>query len=746
MPIRKKFGDALFRGVGIDFFTRSGVKQRAKLILARADKARDQGEWSEAADLFSQFLELKPDRADIWIQLGNMEKEHGRLSQARAAYEKALELEPRNADAHLMLGHFYKVAGDFEKSEDSYRQAFLIDNSMGNAYRELRALGGQAPSEGDASSPISGERERWTLFDLSDIFKFLEDNMTVSGIQRVQLCMVECILKLDRPELKCSFFDESIRSYLTVKSEAIEKLVAALSRQHVDHGELKSIIASAKNSAEVYLPMTGDVIFVAGAFWMIPDIITVFNALKKRGVRIGVYIYDIIPVTHPEFCAPELVATFSRSLFHFIKMSDFMLAISDYSAEAARKYFKDQGQLDLPVETVRLAHQLKSGEGAASKAAPQVRELLGKPFVLFVSTIEARKNHAYLVEVWRRLLEKYPAHEVPELVFVGRKGWRVDDFMKAVESRNHLDGKLHILRNVSDADLALLYKAAKFTSFPSFVEGWGLPIGESLAFGKLCVASGVTSMPEVGGDLVQYIDPYNVSEGFDLIEKLIFTPAVLKELEKRIADEFRPVSWESVAGELVARIDAFSKVDASETEEKRSYSPHLPLGSVFQFEYSRRDAAPKRVMALSDVDFAFDEQWMEDSDQVKWLAGRRGVLDFHVARASELSLTSALVMMRLTFEDNANEENVVCFTANKRKLGEFTHASGGRKRDYVVTCSVPLEADGEVHLEMSIDGKLPRDSRLLPIFMGMKELGVASHEGEMVFSVFQQQVYPKMKG
>ena len=59
----------------------------------------------------------------------------------------------------------------------------------------------------------------------------------------------------------------------------------------------------------------------------------------------------------------------------------------------------------------------------------------------------------------------------------------------------------------SDAELAFLYRNCRFTVFPSLYEGWGLPIGESLWFGKLCIASKTSSMPEVGGDLVDYVDP-----------------------------------------------------------------------------------------------------------------------------------------------------------------------------------------------------------------------------------------------
>jgi glycosyltransferase involved in cell wall biosynthesis len=71
------------------------------------------------------------------------------------------------------------------------------------------------------------------------------------------------------------------------------------------------------------------------------------------------------------------------------------------------------------------------------------------------------------------------------------------------------------LHDVTDAELDLLYRKCMFTTFPSFAEGWGLPVGESLAHGKITICSPVGGIPEVGGELLDYIDPYNVSSGLE---------------------------------------------------------------------------------------------------------------------------------------------------------------------------------------------------------------------------------------
>ena len=78
---------------------------------------------------------------------------------------------------------------------------------------------------------------------------------------------------------------------------------------------------------------------------------------------------------------------------------------------------------------------------------------------------------------------------VPRLVFVGRPGWRVRDLMDQLKLTTNLNNRILLLHDLSDSELVALYKAAMFTVFPSFEEGWGLPVGESLVFGRPCVAS-----------------------------------------------------------------------------------------------------------------------------------------------------------------------------------------------------------------------------------------------------------------
>jgi glycosyltransferase involved in cell wall biosynthesis len=164
-----------------------------------------------------------------------------------------------------------------------------------------------------------------------------------------------------------------------------------------------------------------------------------------------------------------------------------------------------------------------------------------------VSTVEARKNHVLAFRAWRRLLQELPPDQVPALVFAGRIGWMVDDLMRQIDNAGHINGKLAIVENPDDATLAALYAGARFTLFPSLYEGWGLPVSESLSFGKVCLASSAAAIPEAGGEFCLYHDPDSVTEATALYRRAITEPGLIETLEARIRREYNPVSWSSTA-------------------------------------------------------------------------------------------------------------------------------------------------------------------------------------------------------
>lgn len=198
---------------------------------------------------------------------------------------------------------------------------------------------------------------------------------------------------------------------------------------------------------------------------------------------------------------------------------------------------------------IELGDNVPSGDEALSE---EIRTVLEKPYILFVSTIERRKNHEVLYRAYHLLARTGRIDRMPKLVFVGMPGWGVGDLMKDIELDPLTRGMIVQLNQVNDSELRALYDNAQFCVYPSLYEGWGLPVGEALALGKAVVASDRGSLPEVGGDLVQYVDPWDPEAWAETMYGLATNTSLLSTLTDRVRENYVPRKWET-CGEVVLR-------------------------------------------------------------------------------------------------------------------------------------------------------------------------------------------------
>jgi glycosyltransferase involved in cell wall biosynthesis len=293
----------------------------------------------------------------------------------------------------------------------------------------------------------------------------------------------------------------------------------------------------------------GDVLLVLGAPWSHPNYASLVRAQRdQRGLRFALLVYDLIPLRRPEWFDHGLVRLFRAWYDDILPLCDHIFAISRATAADVEALARERGLM-----LAGPAVPIPVGTGFGDVPAPQRTGRLPPDgsYALAVSTIEARKNHVLLFRVWRRLLEELPREQVPTLVFAGRIGWLVDDLMRQIANTDYLDGKLAVIENPSDGELAALYQGCRFTLFPSFYEGWGLPVTESMAFGKPCLIADRTSLPEAGGTLARRFDPDNLNDAYAKIRRVIEDPADLAQWEARVRREFRPVPWSASAAALL---------------------------------------------------------------------------------------------------------------------------------------------------------------------------------------------------
>jgi glycosyltransferase involved in cell wall biosynthesis len=274
------------------------------------------------------------------------------------------------------------------------------------------------------------------------------------------------------------------------------------------------------------------------------------------GLKLTVLIHDIIRLRRPEFFQPD--PNFERLVRWALPRADQLLAVSKATAADVARWARLQG-----LALKRPPRAITPGAGyAAAPTRSLPPGLEPGRYALYVSTIEPRKNHAQALHIWRRLLDALPRAEVPKLVFAGRVGWMADDLMSALESTQWLDGMAMFVREPGDGALAALYKGAAFTLFLSHDEGWGLPVSESLAFGRTCVASCAPSVMEAGGDFCFYVDPDDTSGAYAMVRGLIEQPHRVAQMEDHIRAHYTPRSWEDCARAIQQAIEALSAPDA----------------------------------------------------------------------------------------------------------------------------------------------------------------------------------------
>jgi glycosyltransferase involved in cell wall biosynthesis len=310
-------------------------------------------------------------------------------------------------------------------------------------------------------------------------------------------------------------------------------------------------------------PAPGDFLISVGLDWENVYTRRFFELAKQQGLRIITCCYDLIPVLFPQYCVGEVAQKFTE---YFLELSWGSEAVLCISEQTRRDYAQLCQELGAPIRrtvVIPLGDNLPSGD---SNIGEHVRSVTEIPFILFVSTIERRKNHEVLYRAYHILARRGLSKVLPKIIFVGMPGWGVGDLMKDIELDPLTNGMIVQLNHVSDSELEYLYKRALFCVFPSLYEGWGLPVGEALAMGKAVLASGEGSLPEVGGDLVHYLPAWNPYEWADTIQEYVEKPERIHDAEQRVQTHYRPRQWSDTARTVRELV-----VDLSGTEGGSSF-------------------------------------------------------------------------------------------------------------------------------------------------------------------------------
>ncbi|MEM1164156.1 MAG: glycosyltransferase family 1 protein [Pseudomonadota bacterium] len=222
-------------------------------------------------------------------------------------------------------------------------------------------------------------------------------------------------------------------------------------------------------------------------------------ALDAAGIPKLVLIHDVIPLDHPEFTRRRVPAQFAEKL-QAAALADAILTNSAHTAERMCRYIAPQRLLIAPLG-VEVAPPRPPSEDAA-------------PYFLCLGTIEPRKNHQLLMDLW----EGFGPDAAPaELWIAGRRGWENKDLFKRLDTSAVIGRGVLELGPVTAAELHDLLSGARAVLFPSLAEGYGLPLAEALAMGIPVIASDLPALREVGGSVPEYLSPTEAQTWSDRI-------------------------------------------------------------------------------------------------------------------------------------------------------------------------------------------------------------------------------------
>ena len=382
--------------------------------------------------------------------------------------------------------------------------------------------------------------------DVTDLVEFLQRRESVSGVQRV--IAETAPLLLDRT--RAVVLDRGRGVFVPLTDDEVGALLLHPGADR-DAVAAAATACLARAATAPALPIDARTVLVfLGAAWISDALMMAARAAHADGARLVFLLYDLTPVLETGHTA-AVGGLFDRYLDLVLRCASAVPAISASSRADLEAYAAQRGLTAPPGGVTGLPCGLAPGMYNTSES-PWPR-----PYALMVGTIEARKNHIVALRAWQTLLERLDPADVPDLVCIGRLGWHADEFLREYVTTQGLGGRVSVLStSVPDAELARFYAHALFTVYPSRYEGWGLPVSESLAFGRLPIVARNSSIPEAGRDLAVYVATDDADALADAVQRHGLGHAARTAHEARIADDTTPaLDWEHVAGIIRADID-----------------------------------------------------------------------------------------------------------------------------------------------------------------------------------------------
>ncbi|ASL48462.1 D-inositol-3-phosphate glycosyltransferase [Burkholderia sp. AD24] len=365
-----------------------------------------------------------------------------------------------------------------------------------------------------------------TLFlDVTRLLTRLFDGLLPTGVDRVGLAYIEQYGAKARAIL-------SERGFSTVLSERdSQQTFAWLLSSTRNRNAIRALIARACLNRLRETRLNGILLHTSHNGM---EFDRYYDAMARRQIRPVFMVHDLIPLTHAEYCRPGVDAVHRRRMHTALKRADGLILNSQATLDSLTAEAQRAGVDQPPCVVARLASGVMQ-----RPAAPRP---LPTPYFVMLGTIEPRKNHWFILHVWRRLVEQLGA-ATPKLVVIGRRGWECENVVDMLERCDSLKGVVIEEAHCSDEQLHAYLQHAQALLFPSFVEGYGMPLAEALALNVPVLASDLDVFHEIADHIPEYLDPLDGPGWLARIQSYARADSPERDAQLKRIENFREPTW-----------------------------------------------------------------------------------------------------------------------------------------------------------------------------------------------------------
>jgi glycosyltransferase involved in cell wall biosynthesis len=246
-------------------------------------------------------------------------------------------------------------------------------------------------------------------------------------------------------------------------------------------------------------PRSGGGVYVQASPHHLTKTSLVQHILEREQARFLCLVHDLIPIEYPEYARPNGAALHRKRIETVAALADGVIVNSTATGESLRPWLERSGR------HVDMRIALLGTHDMPLLHAPH--EAATEPYFICIGTIEARKNHLLLLNLWRHMAETQEPDTIPRLIILGRRGWENEQVIDMLERCPALRGHVEEMNGCPDRRMNELLQGARALLLPSFAEGYGMPVAEALSVGTPVLCSDLPALREAGGAVPDFIDP-----------------------------------------------------------------------------------------------------------------------------------------------------------------------------------------------------------------------------------------------